>query len=102
MTLTVDHAVLGDLIAGIRSFAGDHEGATAAIEYLGGRRGAKIVLTGGDGALAERIVPDTRVARAACLRAGISIEKTWEQELMDQMRPSNDLWRSAGRRVLTR
>src|SRR5262245_2200509 len=36
------------LVAGIRSFAAGHGGATAVIEYVG-KRGARIVLVGEDG-----------------------------------------------------
>ena len=38
------------------------------------------------------------MARAACARAGVVVENEWERELIEQMRPSNDLWRSMGRR----
>ena len=30
----------------------------------------------------------------------MTVENEWERELMEQMRPSNDLWRSMGRRTL--
>ncbi|BCJ63210.1 hypothetical protein Prubr_02310 [Polymorphospora rubra] len=42
------------------------------------------------------------VAREACATAGVEVENEWERELMDQMRPSNDLWRSMGRRAMSR
>ena len=89
------------LVAGIRSFAADHGGAKAVIEYVG-KRGARIVLVGEDGAWADQFAEGTDVARAACVKAGVAVENEWERELMEQMRPSNDLWRSMARRTLSR
>ncbi|MFY1637748.1 hypothetical protein ACN27F_31505 [Solwaraspora sp. WMMB335] len=89
------------LVAGIRSFAAGHGGAKAVIEYVG-KRGARIVLVGQDGAWGDQFADGTDVARAACLKAGVEVENEWERELMDQMRPSNDLWRSMSRRSLAR
>ncbi|MDG4765536.1 hypothetical protein O7632_15730 [Solwaraspora sp. WMMD406] len=89
------------LVAGIRSFAAGHGGAKAVIEYVG-KRGARIVLVGQDGAWADQFADGTDVAREACLKAGVEVENEWERELMDQMRPSNDLWRSMSRRSLAR
>ncbi|HET8682638.1 MAG TPA: hypothetical protein VFM54_12320 [Micromonosporaceae bacterium] len=89
------------LVAGLRSFAAGHGGARAVIEYVG-RRGARIVLVGGDGAWGDEFAPGTDVARTACEKAGVTVENTWERELIDLMRPSNDLWRSMARRTLAR
>jgi len=89
------------LVSGIRSFAAVHGGAKAVVEYVG-TRGARIVLVGEDGAWADLFAEGTDVARAACVTAGVSVENEWERELMDQMRPSNDLWRSMARRTLSR
>jgi hypothetical protein len=100
-TMTVDPPVPGRLIDGLRSFAGDHGGATAVIEYVG-RRGARIVLVGEDGVWSDQFAPATDIAREACARAGVVIENSWERELIEQMRPSNDLWRSMARRSLSR
>ena len=36
------------------------------------------------------------------LVAGVEVENEWERELMEQMRPSNDLWRSMSRRSMAR
>ena len=91
----------GDLVSGIKSFAADHGGAKAVIEYVG-RRGARIVLVGEDGAWADQFAAGTDVARSACQSAGVEVENEWERELIEQMRPSNDLWRSMGRRHLSR
>jgi hypothetical protein len=102
MTLTVEQeAPTGDLISGIKSFAADHGGAKAVIEYVG-RRGARIVLVGEDGTWADEFASGTDIARRACETAGVEVENEWERELIDQMRPSNDLWRSMGRRQLSR
>jgi hypothetical protein len=100
-TMTIEPPVPGGLIAGLRSFAGDHGGARAVIEYVG-RRGCRIVLVGEDGAWADQFAPATDVAREACARAGVVVENEWERELMENMRPSNDLWRSMSRRALAR
>jgi hypothetical protein len=89
------------LVAGIKSFAVMHGGARAVIEYVG-RRGARIVLVGGDGAWADQFAEGTDVARRACEKAGVEVENEWERELIEQMRPSNDLWRSMSRRSLAR
>jgi hypothetical protein len=90
------------LVSGLRSFAAGHGGATAVIEYVG-RKGARIVLVGGDGeAGVDQFAPSTEEARAACAKAGVSVDNEWERELVEQMRPSNDLWRSMGRRVFSR
>jgi hypothetical protein len=89
------------LVAGVKSFAAGHGGATAVIEYVG-RRGARIVLVGRDGAWGDQFAESTEIARAACAKAGVNVENAWERELVEQMRPSNDLWRSMGRRVLSR
>jgi hypothetical protein len=89
------------LVAGIKAFAAGHGGAKAVIEYVG-RRGARIVLVGEDGAWADQFATGTDVARQACAKAGVAVENGWERELMDQMRPSNDLWRSMARRSLAR
>ncbi|MFB9239058.1 hypothetical protein ACFFWC_26610 [Plantactinospora siamensis] len=89
------------LVAGLKSFAAEHGGARAVIEYVG-KRGARIVLVGSDGVWADQFAEGTDVAREACVTAGITVENEWERELMDQMRPSNDLWRSMARRTMAR
>jgi hypothetical protein len=100
-TATLDRPMPGDLVTGLKSFASDHGGAKAVIEYVG-RRGARIVLVGEDGTCVDAVAPSTDVARSACQTAGVAIENSWERELIEQMRPSNDLWRSMGRRTLSR
>lgn len=94
-------AVPRGLTAGLKAFAAAHQGAKAIIEYVG-RRGARIVLVGNDGAWGDQFAPGTDVARAACETAGVPVENSWERELMSQMRPSNHLWRSMARRSLAR
>jgi hypothetical protein len=89
------------LTAGIKSFAAGHGGAKAVIEYLG-KRGARIVLVGHDGEWGDQFADGTDVAREACESAGVEVENEWERELMEQMRPSNDLWRSMSRRAMAR
>jgi len=101
-TLTAQPAAgKNSLVAGIRSFAAGHGGARAVIEYVG-KRGARIVLVGEDGAWTDQFAEGTDVARQACATAGVEVDNEWERELMDQMRPSNDLWRSMARRSMAR
>ncbi len=89
------------LVAGIKAFASVHGGAKAVIEYVG-RRGARIVLVGEDGTWSDQFAEGTDVARRACESAGVEVENEWERELIELMRPSNDLWRSMSRRSLAR
>lgn len=104
-TLTADQTVATEapngLVTSIKSFATEHGGATAVIEYVG-KRGARIVLVGEDGAWGDQFAEGTDVARLACEVAGVAVQNEWERELMDQMRPSNDLWRSMARRTMAR
>jgi hypothetical protein len=100
-TMTLNRPVPGALVNGLKSFAGDHGGAKAVIEYVG-RRGARIVLVGEDGVWGDQFAEGTDIARRACIEAVVDIENAWERELNEQMRPSNDLWRSMGRRILSR
>ena len=102
MTLTAGSATPGhSLVSGIRSFASAHGGAKAVVEYVG-KRGARIVLVGEDGTWSDQFADGTDVARQACATAGVEVENEWERELMEQMRPSNDLWRSMARRSMAR
>jgi hypothetical protein len=101
-TLTAEvSADVQTLASSIKTFANGHGGARAVIEYVG-RRGARVVLVGEDGEWSDQFASGTDVARAACEAAGVSVENGWERELIEQMRPSNDLWRSMARRVLAR
>lgn len=100
-TLTAAQPESEPLVAGLRSFAGEHGGATAVIEYVGKRR-ARIALTGGDGASADHVAPGTDIARSACDEAGIPLEKSWERDLIDQITPGDDLLSRVERRALAR
>ena len=99
--MTAVQAPSGSVVSGIKSFAAGHGGAKAVIEYVG-RRGARIVLVGEDGTWEDQFVSNTDIARRACESAGVEVQNEWERELIDQMRPSNDLWRSMSRRQLAR
>jgi hypothetical protein len=100
----VEHGVMAPagLVSGLRSFAARHGGATAVIEYAG-RKGARIVLSGGDGATGvEQYAESTEAARLACAQAGVDVEHEWERELTEQMQLTADVWGGRGRRVLSR
>jgi 8-oxo-dGTP pyrophosphatase MutT (NUDIX family) len=99
-TVTID-TPSGGLVSGLREFSGAHGGAKAVIEYVG-RRGARIVLVGNDGEWGDQFAESTAVAREACEKAGITVENEWERELVELMRPTNDLWRSMSKRTLSR
>ncbi len=102
MTLTTEPTASADgLTASIKSFAAGHGGAKAVIEYVG-RKGARIVLVGEDGTWSDQFAEGTDVAREACESAGVEVQNEWERELIELMRPSNDLWRSMSRRSLAR
>ena len=98
---TANGRAVSGLVDGIKSFAAGHGGAKAVIEYVG-KRGARIVLVGSDGVWVDQFADGTDTARQACAEAGVTVENAWERELMDQMRPSNDLWRSMARRTMAR
>ena len=71
------------------------------------RAAAQLVLlgrgqVGQDGEWSDQFADGTDVAREACEIAGVEVENEWERELMEQMRPSNDLWRSMSRRSMAR
>ncbi len=100
-TTVAAEALGGGLISGLKEFVGSHGGAKAVIEYVG-RRGARIVLVGNDGEWGDQFAESTSVAREACEKAGVTVENEWERELMELMRPTNDLWRSMKKRKLSR
>ncbi len=104
ITLTAESGDIttpANLVAAIKTFASVHGGARAVVEYVG-RRGARIVLVGDDGEWADHFAAGTDIAREACTTAGVKVENEWERELIEQMRPSNDLWRSMSRRIFAR
>lgn len=105
-TLKAEHPgsespVPSKLVAALQTFASEHDGATAVVEYVG-RRGARIVLVGGDGVWGDQFAAGTDVARQACANAGVTVENSWERELVAQMRPANHRWRAMSRRTLAR
>jgi hypothetical protein len=75
----------------MKDFAATHEGASAVVEYVG-KRGARIVLAGSDGASADLLAPSTDVARNACREAGVDVVNTWERELFEEIRAQASMW----------
>jgi sugar phosphate isomerase/epimerase len=100
-TVTLGLPAAASLVSGIKEFAGAHGGAKAVIEYVG-RKGARIVLVGNDGEWGDQFADSTKAAREACEKAGVTVENEWERELIELMRPTNDLWRSMAKRTLAR
>ncbi|BCJ30776.1 hypothetical protein [Actinocatenispora sera] len=101
MASTESEQVPSGIVAGLKAFTSEHDGATAVIEYVG-RRGARIVLVGEDGAWGDQLAPATDVARAACREAGVPVENGWERELTENMHGGPSLWGSMGRTALAR
>jgi len=97
--MTAAPSVATPLVSAIQSFATGHGGATAVVEYVG-RRGARIVLVGKDGVWGDQFAATTEIARRACESAGVELENSWERELIDSMKSSNDIWKSMSRRKL--
>ncbi|MGA8113277.1 MAG: hypothetical protein WCA46_06420 [Actinocatenispora sp.] len=75
-------SVPSGIVDDLKSFTAQHDGATATIEHVG-RRGARIVLVGDDGAAGDQLAPATDVARAACREAGVRIENGFARELAE-------------------
>lgn len=74
------------LAATLWTFAQEHGGATAVVEYLRGQK-ARIVLVGDDGEWSEVPADGTDVARKACEAAGITVENSWAQALEAALYP---------------
>jgi hypothetical protein len=87
--------VPAEVVDGLKQFTAAHDGATAVIEHVG-RRGARIVLVGTDGAFGEAPAPATDVARAACQAAGVTVENGWDRELTEN--GGDDAWLGSLRR----
>lgn len=79
------------LLSSVKEFAAAHGGATATVEYEG-KRGARVVLVGSDGASADAYADATDVARHACRTAGVDVINTWEQELFEEIRTQAAIW----------
>jgi hypothetical protein len=75
----------------MKDFAAAHDGASAVVEYAG-KRGARIVLAGSDGASADLLAPATDVAREACRQAGVDLVNTWERELFEDIEARTATW----------
>jgi hypothetical protein len=84
------------VVSALKAFAKRHGGATAVISYLG-RRGARIVLVGADGAWGDQVAADPDVARAACDAAGVAVSEGWGRELSEAVRTSGYEWGLMGR-----
>lgn len=77
-------------------FGRKHGGAEAAVEYIG-RRGARIVLVGQDGAWGDLVATTEQIARDATGRAGVTVRDSFDAELSARMRTGPYEWsRMAG------
>jgi hypothetical protein len=69
----------------LRRFAREHGSATAVVTYLG-RRGARIVAVGADGAFGDAVVSSVAAGHLVCAEAGIDVSDEWTRELSDAIR----------------
>ncbi|MFF2655117.1 hypothetical protein [Streptomyces sp. NPDC058045] len=80
----------------IGAFARAHDGAEGQVSYLG-RKGARIVLVGGDGRWGDLVAPSHTVAEAAVAKAGITVQEDFDGELAARVRTGPYEWsRMAG------
>lgn len=83
---------VGRLAREIRGFAQEHGGADAVVEHLG-RRGARIVLVGQDGAWGDLVAPDNAVAEQAARSAEVTVHGEFGGELAARVRTGPYEWR---------
>ncbi len=82
----------------LKAFAASHGGtATAVVSHIG-RRGARIVLVGADGAWGDVVAPDVDSAKAALDAAGVTVADSWGRELVESVRTTPAEWRRMGGR----
>ena len=87
------------LTAGIKSFAGEHGGAKAVIEYVG-KKGARIVLVGEDGGWGDLVAPTYAIAQQAVEKAGITVHEDFDGEFAAKVTTGRYEWtRMAGIQV---
>ncbi|MFF2020289.1 hypothetical protein ACFVW2_00550 [Streptomyces sp. NPDC058171] len=80
----------------IGAFAAAHGGAEGQVAHLG-RKGARIVLVGADGAWGDLVVPSCEVAAAVVARAGITVHEAFDGEFAARVRTGPYEWsRMAG------
>jgi hypothetical protein len=80
----------------IGAFAAAHGGAEGQVAHLG-RKGARIVLVGADGAWGDLVVPSCEVAASVVARAGIVVHEAFDGEFAAKVRTGPYEWaRMAG------
>ncbi|OIJ89156.1 hypothetical protein [Streptomyces colonosanans] len=80
----------------INAFAKAHGGAEGHVAYIG-RRGARIVLVGGDGGWGDLVAPTYAVAEKAVQKAGITVHEAFEGEFAGKVKTGTYEWtRMAG------
>ncbi|MGX2997914.1 hypothetical protein JNUCC64_27205 [Streptomyces sp. JNUCC 64] len=80
----------------ITAFARAHDGAEAQVSHLG-RKGARIVLVGTDGAWGDLVAPSPEEAGEALAEAGITVHETFDGAFAARLRTGPYEWsRMAG------
>ncbi|MER5492783.1 hypothetical protein [Streptomyces sp. NPDC002490] len=80
----------------IGAFGKAHGGTEGHVAHLG-RKGARIVLVGSDGAWGDLVAPSPEVAEAAVERAGITVHPTFDGAFAARVRTGRYEWsRMAG------
>jgi aspartate aminotransferase-like enzyme len=82
----------GRLARQVRVFGRRHGGAEACVEYLG-RRGARLVLVGQDGAWGDLVAPTVEMARAAAASAEVTVRDAFDGEMAARVRTGPYEWR---------
>ncbi|MEU6536208.1 hypothetical protein [Streptomyces sp. NPDC047000] len=76
----------------IGTFSAAHGGAEGQVAYVG-RRGARIVLVGADGAWGDLVAPSREIALTAVGKAGITLHDSFDGELAAKVRTGPYEWK---------
>jgi hypothetical protein len=76
----------------IGAFSEAHGGAEGQVAYIG-RRGARIVLVGGDGGWGDLVAPSYEIAEKAVEKAGITVHEAFDGEFAAKVRTGPYEWK---------
>ncbi|MGW3494961.1 hypothetical protein [Streptomyces sp. NPDC001020] len=83
----------------INAFAKAHGGAEGQVAHIG-RRGARIVLVGGDGGWGDLVAQTYEIAEKAVQKAGITVHEAFDGEFAGKVKTGRYEWaRMAGMQV---